>query len=384
MAILSNRNVYLSKERAVRFVLRTNNQSFMNTFRWLIGIITLTICSNSVVSQQASIEQNLKPMNSRFTNNIRDSNSQNTNSRQTNNQQTDFQHSKSQPIDKKLTKLIFPLLAGFHGEAGVYVKHLPSGKTVSIDADTIFPTASMIKIPILIGIMNNMERGELNYHQVLQYKDSLLYEGEDILGSFKNDEHIGMAKLLMLMLTTSDNTASLWLQSLAGTGTRINKLMDSLGMKSTRVNSRTPGREENRAKYGWGQTTPREIATLLEKMYRREIINSAASERMLRLLGRNFWDEEAISQFPPEIFLASKNGAVDESRSETILVMAPHGPFIFSVITKNQSDTSWQSNNEGWVLARKLANLLWNYYEPNYNWKPTLGFNGNTDVKRND
>jgi beta-lactamase class A len=35
----------------------------------------------------------------------------------------------------------------------------------------------------------------------------------------------------MLMLTMSDNTASLWLQTLAGTGTRINELMDSLGLQ---------------------------------------------------------------------------------------------------------------------------------------------------------
>jgi beta-lactamase class A len=293
-------------------------------------------------------------------------------------------NSYSQKTDKKLQHKVAELLAGFRGEVGVFIKHLPTGKTVSLNADSVFPTASMIKIPILIAAMDKIQRGELGYHQSLKYKDSLLYEGEDILGSFKNDESIGMAKLMMLMMTTSDNTASLWLQSLAGTGTRINQLMDSLGMKYTRVNSRTPGREENRAIYGWGQTTPREMASLLEKIYRRQVISEAASVRMLRLLGRNFWDEEAISQIPPEIFIASKNGAVDESRSETILVMAPHGPFIFSIITQNQVDTSWESNNEGWVLARKLANLLWKYYEPAYPWKPAIGFDGNKEVKRND
>ena len=67
------------------------------------------------------------------------------------------------------------------------------------------------------------------------------------------------------MLTTSDNTASLWLQSLAGKGTRINEILDSLGLKNTRVNSRTPGRENNRTQYGWGQTTPKEMGTFLKK-----------------------------------------------------------------------------------------------------------------------
>ena len=99
--------------------------------------------------------------------------------------------------------------------------------------------------------------------QHLVYKDSLLYEGEDILGSFKNDEKILLKKVMMLMLTTSDNTASLWLQSLAGTGTRINEILDSLGLNNTRVNSRTPGRENNRTQYGWGQTTPKEMGIII-------------------------------------------------------------------------------------------------------------------------
>ena len=89
--------------------------------------------------------------------------------------------------------------------------------------------------------MDKIQKGELKYDSALTYKDSLLYDGSDILGSFKNDEKILLKKVMMLMLTTSDNTASLWLQSLAGKGTRINEIMDSLGLVNTRVNSRTPG-----------------------------------------------------------------------------------------------------------------------------------------------
>ena len=97
---------------------------------------------------------------------------------------------------------------------------------------------------------------------------------------------------------------------------------------------------------------------------------------MLRLMGRDYWDEEAMSQIPASIFVAGKNGAVDESRSESLLVMAPHGPYIFSIITKNQQDTTWNPDNEGWVLARKLSKLLWQYYEPHSNWGPSMHIDG--------
>lgn len=275
-----------------------------------------------------------------------------------------FTTATAQNADRKLQRQLENAMHGFHGVAGVYVKNLKTGKVAVVNADTLFPTASMVKIPILIGIMDKLEQGAFQYHQPLEYKDSLLYAGEDILGSFKSGEKITLSKVIMLMLTTSDNTASLWLQSLAGGGSRINEILDSVGLKNTRVNSRTPGREENRKQFGWGQTTPREMATLMEKIYSGQVISDSAGKKMIRLLGRNYFDEVAISQLPPDVFVASKHGCVNQSRSETLLVMAPHGPYIFSIITKDQTDQSWEQSNEGWVLARTISAILWKYFEP--------------------
>ena len=276
-----------------------------------------------------------------------------------------------QKEDKSLQKKIEETIHGFNGDIGIYVKNIRTGKTVSINADTIFPTASIVKIPILIGIMDKIQRGELAYDSTLVYKDSLLYEGEDILGSFKNDEKILLKKVMMLMLTTSDNTASLWLQGLAGKGTRINAILDSLGLIYTRVNSRTPGRENNRTQYGWGQTTPKEMGTIFEKIYRNEIFSPAACDRMMRSLGRNYWDlNEAISQIPPYIEVFSKNGCVDASRSEVLLVNAPHNPYIFCIFTKNNKDTQWTHDNEAWTIARKISLMLWRHFEKKDKWEP--------------
>jgi len=279
----------------------------------------------------------------------------------------------SQTTDKKLFKKLSDSIQGFNGDIGIYVKNLHTGKTVAINADTIFPTASIVKLSIMSGIMQKLYSGELQYDSLFTYKDSLLYEGVDILGSFKSDEKITLKKLLMLMLTTSDNTASLWLQSIAGTGTRINQIMDSLGFANTRVNSRTPGREVYRAKYQWGQTTPKEIGTLLERIYHNEIFSKEICDRMMRCLGRNFWDEnEAISQVPPYIEVFSKNGCVNAVRSEVLLVNASKNPYIFSIFTKNNKDISWTHDNEAWALARKLSRLLWDYFEPKDKWTAAI------------
>jgi beta-lactamase class A len=270
---------------------------------------------------------------------------------------------QAQKVNKKLQQQVQDMIAGFKGDVGIYVKDLHTGKTVSINADSIFPTASMVKVPILIGIIDKLNKGELKYHQELTYKDSLFYAGSDLLASLKHNEKVELSKVIMLMLTTSDNTASLWLQSLAGTGTRINQILDSIGYTATRVNSRTPGREAGRDKFGWGQTSPKEIATMFEALANRNLLDTASSEKMLRLLGRNYWDEEALSQIPPDVFVASKNGAVNASRSEAMYVSGKNARYVFCICTKNNKDTSWESNNEGWELARKVSKLLWETYK---------------------
>ncbi len=275
--------------------------------------------------------------------------------------------------DKVLTQKLQVLVKDFQGDVGIYVRNLKTNKVCAINADTIFPTASMIKIPITCGLFDRINKGELDYHANLVYKDSLLYAGEDILGSFKDGEKISLSKVAMLMITTSDNTASLWCQYLAGTGTKINEWLSTNGFTNTRMNSRTPGREAARKSYGWGQTTPREIAELLTMIREGRVISPQASERIYRNLVRIYWDGEALSQIPPTVQVASKQGAVNQSRSEVVLVNAPSGDYVFSVITKNQKDESWTPQNEGYVLLRKVSRLLWEYFEPKSKWKPQAG-----------
>jgi beta-lactamase class A len=270
---------------------------------------------------------------------------------------------QAQKVNKKLQQQLQKVTTGFKGQVGIYVKDLHTGKIASIHADSIFPTASMVKVPILIGIMDKLNKGELKYHQELTYKDSLFYAGSDILASLKHNEKIELSKVIMLMLTTSDNTASLWLQSLAGTGTRINQILDSIGYTATRVNSRTPSREADRDKFGWGQTSPKEMATMFEALANRNLLDTTSSEKMLRLLGRNYWDEEALSQIPPDVFVASKNGAVNASRSEAMYVYGKNARYVFCICTKNNKDTSWELQNEAWELARKVSKLLWETYK---------------------
>ena len=274
--------------------------------------------------------------------------------------------------DAKLTAKLQDAVKGFNGQVGIYVQNLKTGKTAAINADTLFPTASMVKVAIQCGLMDKIEKGEMQYNQKIVYRDSLLYKGEDILGSFKDGDTIEVSKVALLMITMSDNTASLWLQKLVGTD-YINNWLANNGFKVYRDNSRATGRDSMHKMYGWGVTTPYEMCRMFKMIRNGEAVSAAASERMYRNLGRIFWDDKALSQIPPYINTISKQGALDESKSETVLVNAPHGDYVFSIITNNNKDQRWTVDNEADILIRKVSALLYNYFEPDNKWKPAAG-----------
>ena len=281
--------------------------------------------------------------------------------------------SKPSKIDHKLVNSLEKAMIGFKGNVGIYVRNLKTNKVAAIYADTIFPTASMVKIPIMIGVFDKINNGELKFDQTLTYRDSLKYD-DGVVGSFRDSTKIPMPKVIHLMISESDNTGSLWLQALAGGGAAINLWLETNGFQNTRVNSRTPGRKQPQALYGWGQTTPREMAELMTMIRDGKVISPDISERMYRYLGMQFWDGEALSQIPSNVKTSAKSGAVNQAKSEVVMVHAPHGDYVFCITTKNQQDQRWERGNEGYELIRKASEIIWNHFEPKSKWKPAKDY----------
>lgn len=275
--------------------------------------------------------------------------------------------------DPELQRALEELTKDFNGTPGVYVYNLATGKEAGINADTVFPTASIVKIPILVGLFEKIEKGDYRLHEPMLYRNEREYGGSGLMQFYKDSTQTDLRTLAALMITYSDNTTSLWSQELAGGGVEINRLMENLGLRHTRVNSRTKGREDIWKIYGWGQTTPREMAQLLIKIRNREVVSPRASDEMYRMMTNSFYTDYSLSQIPPYVQTAAKQGMVNDSRSELVMVNAPAGDYVFYFASKDNEDQSWEFDNEAWELSRKISAFLWNYFEPNLKWAPAEG-----------
>jgi len=263
-------------------------------------------------------------------------------------------------------------ISGFDGVVGVLARRLGEPGEVAVRADETFPTASLVKVPILLGLLDRVERRQASFEEPLTFTKERVYPGEDLLARFAEGEKVKVPELVFLMESKSDNSASLWCQELAGGGEAINAWLASKGWNATRVNSRTPGREKDRETWGWGQTTPREMAEMLAAIRERRAVSPGADAYADRALGRTFWTDEALSSIPPSVHVISKQGAVNASRSEVLLVSAPSGPFVLCVITKEQKDQTWEPTNAGYRLLRKITALAWARFEPGVPFPPAL------------
>ncbi len=266
--------------------------------------------------------------------------------------------------DAELTRRLTALLTGFSGDVGIYVRHLRTGATVAIRADEAFPTASMIKVPLLVSLADRVAAGEFAWEQPLVFAESLRRNDGDLIAQLRAGDSVTVEKLAWQMVVMSDNTASVWLQQLMGGGLVVNRWLEGNGFAVTRVNSRTPGREAEYRQFGWGQTTPREMATLMVMIREGRAVSPAASERLYRMLSGSFWRTEGLSAVPAYVNVASKQGQVSRSRSEAMLVNAPMGDYVLCIITKNQTDTTYAAENAGYVLIRAVSGEVYRYFNP--------------------
>jgi beta-lactamase class A len=280
----------------------------------------------------------------------------------------------AQQTDKTLEKGLQDLAKDFEGDVGIYVYNLKTNQEAGVNADTIFPTASVVKVPILIEVFKQIKAGKLHLKDTLVYDAKRKYGGSGLMQFYKDSTVTDLRTLASLMITMSDNTTSLWCQELVGGGEAINETMADLGLAHTRVNSRTEGRTKDWEAYGWGQTTPREMASLLIKMRNRTLVDAASSDEMYRIMSNSFYTDYSLSQIPPYVQTAAKQGMVNKSRSELVMVNAPSGDYVFYIATKNNTDESWGFDNKAWQLQRLISAYLWRYFEPESDWKPATGF----------
>ncbi|HUF25599.1 MAG TPA: serine hydrolase [Gemmatimonadaceae bacterium] len=246
------------------------------------------------------------------------------------------------------------------GIVGYAVRNLDTGERLDRRGDETFPTASLIKVPILVTVFDLVEQERLSLDDPLTVLAIDKVPGSGILQHLHSGMTITVRDAAFLMTSISDNTATnLLLDRIIIR--RVWEKMEALGLPHTKVHSKSFLRSSSVAmdssvKYGLGVSTPNEMATLFELIAQGRAVSAAADSAMIEMLLRND-DYQLLQRFAGGVRSARKTGATDSVRTECSLFYLP-ARVIACVLTKENQDTRWIIDNEAQVTMGRMGEQI--------------------------
>ncbi|MFP6700120.1 MAG: serine hydrolase, partial [Planctomycetaceae bacterium] len=206
--------------------------------------------------------------------------------------------------DSRLASVIKRLVSGHKGQVSVVVRHIDSGRGFTWQAERPMPTASLIKLAVLVEVCRQVEGGRIDWDDRLKLTDDDTVPGSGLLRTyFTSGSRLALRDAVRLMIAVSDNTATNLVLDRIGLKS-TNRTMAQLGHANTRIHAKVFRREtsidvERSRQFGLGSTTAAETASLLEAIRGGRLISKRASSLMLEHL-RACESTERIPRYLPE------------------------------------------------------------------------------------
>ncbi|MBI1802181.1 MAG: serine hydrolase [Chloroflexi bacterium] len=261
----------------------------------------------------------------------------------------------------------------FSGVIGVAACDLNTGEEVLLNADLVFPTASMVKIGILLELLRQREAGKLELSEPLTVRKTDKTAGSGLLENMSDEVTLPLHDIAVLMNAISDNTATNVLIDRLGRA-NINRAMRAAGMTHTRLYRKIVFSAGRKLKYpNFATGTPRDFMTLMTRLYAGQLLNPANSEAMLDIMRvqKNMGNLTRYIAFNPygrdqTAWVASKTGSINGVRNETGILHSRRGAHVVSVMTKRCTDKRWTPDNEGTVAVAKMSKAIADHFHNGY------------------
>jgi beta-lactamase class A len=281
---------------------------------------------------------------------------------------------QAEPIEERIRAR----LVSFRGVMGVAAKELRSGEQILIDADRPFPTASVIKVAVMVEVFQQLAEGRLRRDQELALPETAKVGGSGVLQRMHAGLRPSVADLVDLMTTVSDNTATNLLVGLVGTE-RVDARLASYGLKQTLLfrptfrDGRAEVRPDLESEFGLGMSTPREMTRLMELIARGEAVSAQASAEMLRILGAQLCSDMIPRALPEGVRVAHKTGMDEEKRpgpdgmrrhvrAAAGIVEGPSTRFVIAIFARQVEDTRWSVDNDALVTGGEVARIAYDHF----------------------
>lgn len=259
-----------------------------------------------------------------------------------------------------LHRMLDSIASAHRGVVGYTVRNLDTGERLERRGDETFPTASLIKVAVLVTLFDLVEQGDISLDDRMIVLKVDKVPGSGQLQFFHDGVEITVRDAAWFMITISDNTATnLLLDKIAIR--RVWEKMESLGLAHTKIHSKTFMRNtsvamDSSVKYGLGVTTPNEMARLFQLLAEGKAVNPRSDSTMLEILAHNE-DNDLMQRFVEGVSAPRKTGATDAVRTECA-VFRLQSRVVACVMTKENQDQRWVLDNEAQVTLARMGQMI--------------------------
>jgi beta-lactamase class A len=243
----------------------------------------------------------------------------------------------------------------FGGTVGYVIKDFRSGQVASSGADQVFPSASLIKFPILCAAFQAAEEGRFSLSAPITLQRGDRKGGSGTLKFSPIGTVYTNRELLEAMIDHSDNTAAGLIVEQLGYD-YLQKTFIALGLQDTII--RPEGFTlTSRRVHEDNMTSPRDMAFLLEKIYKRELVSADASDQMLDIMKHQHLRDRLPKFLPNGWEIAHKTGLLRRACHDVGIVFSPKGDYMICVLTSN--DATYKTAKH---FIASMARITYDYY----------------------
>jgi beta-lactamase class A len=219
------------------------------------------------------------------------------------------------------------------GNVGIMVEDLTTGLTTSVNAGAQMPAASTIKIPVMVEVFKRLAHGDFDLNRKVSLLASDRDWGSGDLCDAAPGSRYTVSKLLTLMITVSDNTATNMLIRLVGRRA-INYEMADLGLTQTRLHDYI--RSDGPIRYAL-RSSANDMVKLMTAMARSQLIDPWSSREMIAIMTGQQHNGLIPEPLPRGTTIAHKTGELHDTLNDVGVVYLNSEPYVIAVMSTNLS-----------------------------------------------
>jgi beta-lactamase class A len=234
---------------------------------------------------------------------------------------------------------------------GAFLVDLDTGDYFSLNGASGFSAASMIKVPILIALLQDVDTGRVRLDEKLILQQADIGEGSGEMQYSPIGSDYTVLQTITDMIVISDNTATNMVIRRLGGIEVLNQRFRQWGLLQTNMRQLLPDLE------GTNITSPKELSMLLAMLSQGELLSMKSRDRALNIMQQTVTDTLLPTSLGEGSTISHKTGDIGSLVGDTGIIDMPNGKrYALTLMVKRPHNDSRAQE-----LIRQMAATVYDY-----------------------